>query len=385
MDGQQPDCSFLLGPLVTPPLPEQAPQPEQTIEDQSRAIALDEEVDRAILEVRPTIGRKRPLEIVVQTADEEKKTKSRKKSTTAPEKKKKNKKAPKKSRAPRAAAAAPKKPKKQIPREYDTEKYVDLREISPLPVVKFLQSRQCPKACGKCVECKKDVCGKCKACMLNAKPPSPGIEKKQGKRRCEALRCVRDGPTSPGDKSPRSTADNEIAAAERKKIEAKLRTVKKKLAELHKTRGEFDTDTARELMAEGDALNSSLAELAPKSAKHRNSFSPGFQDAYGVVSVLERERIKFANSVFKSSGESRTTTIRRMLRNDVDSLIHNFCTQYADILAPPAERKLYLEELEKERRSPVDGDDVEEPSESDSDSSSSSSSEGEDDDMEECE
>jgi hypothetical protein len=66
----------------------------------------------------------------------------------------------------------------------------DSTHVAPLPIVRFLQSRQTNRACGRCDECRKPPCGTCKQCIQNKNFP-----KKNGnrdRRRCELLRCKND-------------------------------------------------------------------------------------------------------------------------------------------------------------------------------------------------
>ena len=240
----------------------------------------------------------------------------------------------------------------------------DVKLVASLPFFRFLQSRMTPKACGRCAECKKPACGQCKACIQNAKTDAkrgeapaaaagPGVKKdvapSQGKdrRRCEALKCEKD--TVNADVAmPQGVPDNKDALAE------ELAKVSSDLAELSAKRGQPEFNERQYLMIieRMRALREGLIILKNRKARRRAKFQVGFHDVWGVITSLEKDRLKFAKFIVRtaSSEECRTIDMKRMMRDDLEAVQLEIARKHAALLAPYEEKEAFMIELGKIRQ-----------------------------------
>lgn len=277
-----------------------------------------------------------------------KRSRSRSRSPTPDGHRKKHKKDAHKSKAkPVAAAAAaaaqePRRPQKMS---------ADARMVAPLPFMRFLESRHTPKACGRCEECKKPPCGTCRACIQNAKsaakhdPPTKTSGK--DRRRCEALKCTKDA----GDSEtalPQGIPDDRDALTE------ELAKASTDLADMSFRRGQADFDEAQyeRLIEHLRSLREGLAIMKNRKARRRAKFQVGFHDVWGVLSSLEKGRIKFAKFIVRtaSSDECRTIEMKRAMRDDLEAMQLQIARKHASLLAPCDEKEAFMAELAKGRQ-----------------------------------
>ena len=231
----------------------------------------------------------------------------------------------------------------------------DAKLVAPLPFMRFIQSRLTPKACGRCLECKKPPCGICKACVQNTKTVtkrgetfclSPDIQLKDH-RRCESLKCEKDiGGLELA--IPQGIPDNKEAITE------ELGKVSGDLAELSVKRGQPDFNEKQYdmLIERMRALREGLIIIKNRKARRRAKFQVGFHDVWGVLMSLEKDRLKFAKFIVRtaSSEECRTIDMKRTMRDDLESMQLDIAHKHAALLCPFEEKETFMKELEKTRR-----------------------------------
>jgi hypothetical protein len=227
----------------------------------------------------------------------------------------------------------------------------DASLVASLPVVAFIEARFTPKACGHCSYCHAPPCGTCKTCLLNAKL---GPSKQKDKRRCENLTCIRilakqqppaDAPASPAP-------DLEVVTEE-------LADVSSQLATISAQRGShgFDDAKYRSLIERKKQLHMAKVKAKARKSKRKTPFPTGAHEAWGVVSCLEKIRQKFAKFAVKNSasdGCKRTVAIKRQMRDELDTIILQWCTRFSDVIAPQNEEEQFLNLLDTAREAPED-------------------------------
>ena len=213
----------------------------------------------------------------------------------------------------------------------------DTRKVAPAAIVSFLQARQTHRACGRCNECKKPPCGTCKQCLQNQK----GTAKADGhrdKRRCEMLRCKKypndvDIPIAPG------------IPTDKDEISKLLQKVSSQLAEVSAHRGtpNFDETEYDGLVEKMRQLHDGLTAIKSRKNKSKAKFPLCFHDAFGVVSELEKKRLRFAKFVVRagSSDDCRTLADKREMRDDLQELITLWCAKRAKNLKPTDDKTTY--------------------------------------------
>ena len=256
-----------------------------------------------------------------------------------------------KNKRPRSPSpAAPTVLKKKIHRDHPTPaaKNTQLMErdaklVAPLPFVQFLQQRQTPKACGRCLPCKQPPCGVCKACVQNAKTDS---KEPKDRRRCEALRCEKDLFDA-------AAAMPAGVPEDKDKLSDELLKVSGALAELssHRGRPDFDQKRYEELIARTRALRDGQLILKNRKARRRVKFPVGFHDVWGVISSLEKDRLKFAKFIIRtaSSEECRTIDMKRRMRDDLEMMQLDIARKHSPMLCPFEEKETFLATIEQGR------------------------------------
>ena len=234
----------------------------------------------------------------------------------------------------------------------------DAKLVAPLPFMRFLSARLTPKACGRCVECKKPACGQCKACVQNAKSDAKradvgaaaaaakGVTKDKDRRRCEALRCSKDAADSTAA-LPQGVPEDKDAIAE------ELAKVSSDLAEMSVKRGQADFNEKQYtmLIERMRALREGHIILKNRKARRRAKFQVGFHDVWGVLTSLERDRLKFAKFIVRtgSSEECRTIDMKRAMRDDLEAMQLEIAHKHTALLCPFEEKEAFMAELEKTR------------------------------------
>ena len=206
----------------------------------------------------------------------------------------------------------------------------DAALVAPLPVVAYIKSKTKRKACGRCAECNKPVCGKCKACVLNAK----GSEK----RRCEALRCLMlpedDVPVlpiaPPGQESLPTTVEG---------ITAELATNAAQLAGMAAGGQSHDHNSKlayKMLLARKALLHSAQVSLRNIRSRRKSRFPVGFPEAWGIINKLEKTRVKFADFVVQKSPGNNSAAVerKRQKRDTLDRTIGEYCSLWSEELCP---------------------------------------------------
>ena len=257
--------------------------------------------------------------------------------------KQKKKKSKKKKSGKRTSSPSPSPPPKKS-RHANSHMERDAKLVAALPFMQFLQLRQTPKACGRCVECKKPPCGVCKACVQNAKADQ--VKGQKDRRRCEMLKCFKDladrqlvMPTGVPDTKEALTQEIEAISSE--------------LAEISVKRGQPDFDERRynQLIDRNHLLREGITIIKNRKARRRARFPVGFHDVWGVLSGLEEQRIKNAKFVVRtgSSDECRTVELKRDIRDYIETKQLELAGMYSQYLCPFEEKEAFLIELKKDR------------------------------------
>ena len=250
----------------------------------------------------------------------------------------------------------------------------DAQKVAPLPFMRFLKARLTPKACGRCIECRKPACGICRACVQNAKTdakrsaePSPALAASaasKDRRRCEALKCTKDS----GDLEitmPKGIPDNKDSLTD------ELAKVSSDLAEMSVKRGQSDfnekqydmtLDRMRALREGLTIIKNRKARFVPRGffsidlllcayKRRRTKFQVGFHDVWGVLTSLEKDRLKFSKFIVRtaSSEECRTIDMKRMMRDDLEAMQIEIANKHSALLCPFEEKEAFMAELEKTR------------------------------------
>lgn len=249
----------------------------------------------------------------------------------------------------------------------------DVEMCAPLPVVAFIQSKYIQKACGRCVECQKPGCGKCKSCILNEAPKKPGD--KIDKRRCIALKCVRTmqktaqipSLEAPPGHPPLPTTVDGVSA------EIDMNTVE--LARMAGSGVFTDNPDMKKrykwLLERKAILHSTKISLQNARLHRKSRFPVGFPDTWGIVNDLEKHRLKFAKAVVKSSGDGNANVaLKRQFRDKLDLMIAGWVGEFGEKLCPLDESDANtFWKLINQPRNSMDADSYESPSDfSDSDS-----------------
>lgn len=229
-------------------------------------------------------------------------------------------------RPPPAAAAAP---SAKRHRGDDAQVVEDSRLVAPHPAVAFIQDRVSVKACGHCRECKKPVCGVCRACELNKTLTPERL--KRDKRRCVKLKCIH------------TMSDRGSEGPDPSDITAELAQVSEDLSVVSASRGRQDFDEKRydRLLERKRVLCSELQDARSRRKSSKARFPVGFKDAWGVIANMEKARIKFAKFIVKQthSESCRTLKSKRQLRDELDGMIVQLVTRFGEMLAPTDETR----------------------------------------------
>ena len=72
---------------------------------------------------------------------------------------------------------------------------------------------------------------------------------------------------------------------------------------------------------------------------------------WGVLSSLEKDRLKFAKFIVRtaSSEECRTIDMKRMMRDDLEAMQIEIARKHSSLLCPFEEKEAFMAELEKAR------------------------------------
>jgi hypothetical protein len=222
--------------------------------------------------------------------------------------------------------------------------------VPPLPVVAFLQARAPHKACGHCAECRRPPCGSCRSCEQNARLSPEKL--RECKRRCEALRCVRE--RSMGTVAPQPTPPNqESLPSTLEGIREELDQLKHKIRRMDQRRGSSKFSEKRS-SAYAARKASLIVAASAREQPRKVRFPVGFADTWGVVNAMEKNRHKFATFVVKQShaGDARTLVTKREMRDVLDGMILQFCSRFGEFLAPVDDQEAFWAALAQHRGAP---------------------------------
>lgn len=304
--------------------------------------------------IRPTIGQKGPTPPPVVLArkalpeyevpspcSDESCSDSDESSSSAEEKKKKKKKKRRSKRSRSSSRSRSRSPAKKS-RRVDPDS--DL--VAPLPFMQFLLDRQTPKACGRCLECRKAPCTVCASCVQNAKileSPDTIGQRKKDLRRCEALRCVKD-KVKGNDVLPQGVPLTKDAIAREKE------QICSELADLSvmRSRPDFDEVRYQQLVDRRDELITALGIVKKRRARRVATFPRGFHNVWGYLSAFEQQRLKNSKFVVRSgnSKECYTIDLARRLRDDAIRDQIRYGVEYAEYLCPDGEKEEFMRVLE---------------------------------------
>jgi hypothetical protein len=228
----------------------------------------------------------------------------------------------------------------------------DVKQISELPVVRYIRSSVTPKACGKCTECKKPPCGVCGTCVLNKRASEGQFLVLSGKavrdnRRCEVLCCKNQKSSSRPVIAQIPTMAPQYTIEE---LNAMITTKTTELTKISTLRGKPEFDQARvdTLLREIDQLRVNKTLMTSKGRRFQTPV--GFQDVWSMISHLETKRAKCANFVVKAkSEECRTVPDKREICRTIDFLNTVICTKLHKNLVPAKDSKEFLAIAKTER------------------------------------
>ena len=209
----------------------------------------------------------------------------------------------------------------------------DVAMVAPLPIVDYIQSRVKPKACGFCELCLKPPCGKCKQCVLNAKS-------KTDKRRCVELQCVRFAKADDRQPAPSSSDKGDIPATSEGIAAALMANDLEIAAMLPKLSKAHSDQSLRakymKLLDRKSELHSAQVSIRNTKSHRKSPFPVGFPETWGIISKLEKARLKFALFVVKQTPDTKTDIVdrKRLKRDILDRTISEYCQLWSEELAP---------------------------------------------------
>lgn len=201
----------------------------------------------------------------------------------------------------------------------------DLKSISPVPIYSYIKKNICPKACGRCDECKKPPCGTCKTCISN-------LVSSKVKKRCKNLTCVRFINMETPEK-PTMTRDQ----------------IKKELTDITCSIAEKGGAMPEEELVQLQKRAGDLRSYLQKTLK-RDRVPPGFFDVWNIVSDLEKRRAAIAKWIAKSPGSNPSVVDdKRDIRDTLEKMIIQLCERFSNSLDPIKDPTSYFEVLKSPR------------------------------------